>query len=216
MRLDPNVWPTMFHAATVTRLELEHLRGIRNLVRLGRVQHIDAHRVQLERGELPAHPETLYVDCTARALDHAAHAAAAQSVFEDGLMRLHMIRTYQPTFSAALIGHIEATMADDDTKRRLCQPTPMTDTVEDYLQVTMVNMRNQTAWNAVPELRSWIRTCRLDWYGETIAQVAKDDIPRREVLARMAAATGPAVENLRRLTAGLPAGGARATAASAA
>jgi hypothetical protein len=200
MRLDPNVWPTMFHGATVTHLELAHLRGIQNMVRLGRVQHIDTHRVQLERGELPCHPETLYVDCTARALDHAAHPAAARPVFEDGLVRLHMVRTYQPTFSAALIGHIEATVADDAAKQPLCQPTHMTDTVEDYLRVTTVNMRNQAAWNALPALRNWIRTCRLDWYGETFAQVAKDDVPRRAVLARMAAATGPALENLQRLT----------------
>jgi hypothetical protein len=122
-------------------------------------------------------------------------------VFEDGLVRLHMLRIYQPTFSAALIGHIEATLADDATRRQLCQPTHMTDTVENYLQVMSVNMRNQAAWNALPELRRWIRACRLDWYGETIAQVAKDDAPRREVLARLAAATGPALENLQRLTA---------------
>ncbi len=216
MRLDPNVWPTMFHGATVTRLELDHLRGIQNMVRLGRVQHIDTHRVQLERGELPSHPETLYVDCTAKALDHAAHTAAAQSVFEDGLVRLHMIRTYQPTFSAALIAHIEATVADDAAKRQLCQPTRMTETVDDYLQVTTVNMRNQAAWNALPELRSWIRNCRLDAYGETLAKVAKDDAPRREVLARLAAATGPALENLLRLTAGPATDGSVATAGSAA
>lgn len=126
---------------------------------------------------------------------------AARSVFEDGLVRLHMIRIYQPTFSAALIGHIEATMADDSAKRQLCQPTHMTDTVEGYLQVMSVNMGNRAAWNAQPELRNWIRTCRLDWYGETIAQVAKNDLPRREVLARLAAATGPALENLQHLTA---------------
>ena len=216
MRLDPTVWPTMFHGATATRLELEHLRGIENLVRLGRVKHIDTQRLQMERGERPAHAETLYVDCTARALDHAAQAAAAQSVFEDGLVRLHMIRTYQPTFSAALIGHIEATMTDDAAKRQLCQPTHMTDTVEDYLQVTAVNIRNQAAWNALPELRDWIRACRLDGFGPTIAQVTKDDAPRREVLARLRAATGPALENLQRLTAGLATGAAVATAGSAA
>jgi hypothetical protein len=201
MRPDPNIWPTMFHGATVTRLELQHLRGINNMVRLGRVHHIDTHRVKLERGELPAHPDTLYVDCTARAIECAPPGDAAESVFEDGLVRLHMVRIYQPTFSAALIGHIEATMADDAVKRQLCKPTHMTDTVEDYLHVMSVNIRNQAAWNALPELRNWIRSCRLDWYGETMAQVAKDDAPRREVLARLAAATRPAMENLQRLTA---------------
>jgi hypothetical protein len=137
-------------------------------------------------------------------------------VFEDGLVRLYMLRIYQPTFSAALIGHIEATMADDTAKRQLCQPTRMTDTVEGYLHVMSVNMLNQAAWNALPELRNWIRTCRLDWYGETITKVAKDDGPRREVLARLAAATGPALQNLQRLTAGPAAVGAMATAGSSA
>ena len=77
----------------------------------------------------------------------------------------------------------------------------MTDTVEDYLQVMSVSMRNQAAWTSLPELRTWIRTCRLDWYGETMAQVATDDAPRREVLARLAAATPLALDNLQRLTA---------------
>ena len=158
--------------------------------------------MQLERGEQPAHPKTLYVDCTARAIEvTSARDKAARLVFEDALVRLHMIRLYQPTFSAALIAHIEATLDDDDAKRQLCQPTHMTDTVEDYLQVMAISMRNQAAWNTLPELRSWIRNCRLDTFGQTMAQVAKDDVPRREVLARLAAATKPAMENLQRLTA---------------
>jgi hypothetical protein len=201
MRLDPTVWPTMFHGATVTHLELAHLRGIKNVVRLGRVQHLGTHHMQLEHGKQPCQPETLYVDCTARALDHAAQAETAQSVFEDALVRLHMIRTYQPTFSAALIAHIEASLEDDAVKRQLCQPTHMTDSVEDYLRVMAVNMRNQAAWNALPELRNWIRACRLDGFGATIAMVAKDDTSRREVLARLAGATAPALENLQRLIA---------------
>lgn len=216
LRLDPSVWPTMFHGATVTRLELEQLRGIRQLVRLGRVRHIGPQGLQLERGEQPCPAETLYVDCTARALDYDAQAAAGQDVFEDGLMRLHMVRIYQPTFSAALIAHLEATMSDDAAKRQLTRPTRMTDTVEDYLEVMAINLQNQAAWNAVPELRSWIRACRLDWYGKTMAQVPKDDGPRRELLARLAAATGPALQNLQRLTAGLRADGAMAAEGSAA
>jgi hypothetical protein len=214
MRLDSNVWPTMFHGAIVTQLEMEKLRGINNIVRLGRVQHIDAHRMQMERGEQPVSPKTLYVDCTARAIElSSARDEAAQRVFEDALVRLHMIRLYQPTFSAALIAHIEATLDDDNAKRQLCQPTHMTDTVEDYLKVMAVTMRNQAAWNTLPALRSWIRACRLDTFGSTMAQVAKDDAPRREVLARLAAATGPAVENLQRLMVGPAEGGALASAA---
>ena len=154
MRLDPNVWPTMFHGAIVTNLEIDQLRRIKHMVRLGRVKHIDKQRMQLERGEQPSHPETLYVDCTAGVAECEMLNHAAQSVFDDALVRLHMIRIYQPTFSAALIARIEATSADDAAKRQLCQPTRMTDTVEDHLQVMAVSMRNQAAWNALPELRS--------------------------------------------------------------
>lgn len=204
MRLDPGVWPTMFHGPIVTSIEIDQLRRVKNMVRLGRVKHIDTQRIQLERGELPSSTGTLYVDCTARAIEYAPEDDAAQSVFDDGLVRLHMIRTYQPTFSSALIARIEATVDDDAAKRQLCRPTHMTDTVEDYLRVMAVSMRNQAAWNALPELRNWIRTCRLDGFGSTIAQVAKDDAPRREVVARLAAATKPAMENLQRLTATAP------------
>ena len=89
----------------------------------------------------------------------------------------------------------------DTWKRQLCQPTHMTDTVKGYLHVMAVNMRNQAAWNALPELRNWIRQCRLDGYGETMAPVAKDDVRRREVLARLVGATAPALKNLEQLTA---------------
>jgi hypothetical protein len=34
-----------------------------------------------------------------------------------------MIRLYQPTFSAAMVAHIEATLDDDTAKRQLWQPT---------------------------------------------------------------------------------------------
>ena len=200
LRLDPTVWPTMFHGATVTSLELQQLRGIKNRVRLGRVLHLAADRMVLERGQVPVRPGTLFVDCTARALQVLPPGGVLPPVLNDGVVRLHMVRTYQPTFSAALIGHVEACAADDAVKRQWCQPVPMADTVVDYLRAMATSMPNQGAWGADPELRAWIRWCRLDMFGQTMAQVAEDDAPPRDVLARMAAAAGPAVQNLLRLT----------------
>ena len=37
VRIDPEVRPTMFHAATISRPELEALRRIKNIIRMGRV-----------------------------------------------------------------------------------------------------------------------------------------------------------------------------------
>ncbi len=38
LRVDPDVWPTMFHGATISELELAELRRLDDIVRLGRVQ----------------------------------------------------------------------------------------------------------------------------------------------------------------------------------
>ena len=90
LRLDPTVWPTMFHGATVTSLELRQLRGIKNRVRLGRVLHLAADRMVLERGQVPARPGTLFVDCTARALQVLPPGGVLPTVFDDGVVRLHV------------------------------------------------------------------------------------------------------------------------------
>ena len=37
VRFDETIRPTMFHAATISRPELEALRGIKNIIRMGRV-----------------------------------------------------------------------------------------------------------------------------------------------------------------------------------
>ncbi|MDP6933798.1 MAG: NAD(P)-binding protein, partial [Myxococcota bacterium] len=64
-RLDPDIWPTRFRCATVTAEELETLRGLPNVVRMGRVVRIDPTEIVLERGTIPTHDNVLHVDCTA-------------------------------------------------------------------------------------------------------------------------------------------------------
>ena len=56
LRLDPNVWPTMFHGATVTAVEVEHLRCIGTFIRKGRVQRIEQDRMVLDDGEVSHAP----------------------------------------------------------------------------------------------------------------------------------------------------------------
>lgn len=198
MRLDPDVWPTMFHGATVTREELEQLRYVKNFIRQGRVQRIEPTCMTLDGGELTANPDTLYVDCTARAIQ--GNVNDRRPVFSPGRIRLQMIRLYQPTFSAALIAHIEATISDETEKQALTQVTPMTDNVGDWARTQVANITNQGAWGRNPGIDGWLTTCRLDLLARSVAAVREDDSAKRAILGRISAAARPAVENVTRLT----------------
>lgn len=48
LRLDGKIWPTMFRCATSSKPELEAMRRIENVVRLGRVESIERQRVVLQ------------------------------------------------------------------------------------------------------------------------------------------------------------------------
>jgi len=198
LRLDQAVWPTMMHAANVTVLELEQLRRIRTVIRKGRVRRIEPDKIVMDGGDVAANSWDLYIDCTASAL--ANNINNRSTVFDSNLIRLQMIRAFQPTFSAALIGFLEAAVPDEAEKQGLTQITPMTDTADDYVQVMAAGISNQGAWNAHPKVRAWLRQCRLDAFAKTLGEVDPEDAGKRAILRRIGANTAPAVENLRRLT----------------
>jgi hypothetical protein len=197
LRLDENVWPTMMHGATVTAAELEALRHIGQKVRLGRVQSIERGRVTLERGAASLHPDTLYIDCTASALANNVHDTTP--VFAPDKIALQMVRLYQPTFSAALIGHLEAATLDEDHKRALTEPSPMTDTLDDWLASQVASLSNQLKWAVTPPVASWMSTSRLNAFGAAMASIQRDDAERWPLVERIRRNFAPAEQNLRRL-----------------
>ena len=64
LRIDDEVWPTVFRGATVSERELQQLRRIDAVVRLGRVEHIGTEQVRLTNGTIPTTPLTSM--CTAQ------------------------------------------------------------------------------------------------------------------------------------------------------
>ena len=199
LRLDHNVWPTMFHGATITSAELEHLRNVGTIIRRGHVRRIEHDRMLLSEGEVRTAPDTLYIDCTAAALAH--NVGRSEPVFAPDKINLQMIRVFQPTFSAALIGHIEATVADPAIKQRYTQVAPMTDGVADWVRAQVTTLTNQNAWMGNSELRSWILGCRLDLLYAALTRVRATEPENQAAVQRLRAASGPALENLTRLAA---------------
>ena len=158
LRLDPNVRPTAYKCATVTHEELDRLRTIEKIVRKGHVTAISPTEIKLTGGVLPIAPDARIVDCTASGIPDAPEPP----IFRPGRIVPNGIRSCQPTFCAALIAHLEATIDDNDTKNELCKIVPMPREPLDWLRMEFVNRQNQYAWLQSDDLRVWLKNCRLD------------------------------------------------------
>ena len=200
LRIDPSVRPQMFHYATVSAGEVEVLRGITDVIRQGRVRAIEAGGLRFDAGLVPVAAGALYIDCTASAVTRRP----AVPVFDGDRITLQMIRMPAPTFSAALAAWIEVHIADEARRNELCTPCPLPDTVADYPQTELANLRNQLIWSSEPELRRWIRDSRLDGFGKVARAVTPDQTDRMAVLTALRDRAWPAAANLQ-LLAGLTA-----------
>ncbi len=197
MRLDPNVKPTMYRCATVTRYEVEQLRRIENVVRLGRVERIERDKICLQHGDLAFDASTLFVDCTADGLPRRP----VEPIFAEGLITLQTVRTCQQAFSAAFVAHVETLEDDDESKNAICRVVPHPDSELDWLSVTLGNLINSIAWMREDRIRKWLENSRLDATTRP-ADLGVQESPRyQEARQRSRELTGPAIKNLERLLA---------------
>lgn len=157
-RIDPQVVPTMFHGATMSLTEIELLRRVTDVVRLGHVLRVGRDEIVLQDGAIPTGADCVHVDCTAAGLK----MSPARPVFEEHRITLQQVRCCQPTFNAALIGYIEATRHHDEDKNRLCPPNPYPDVPDDWLRGQAVTLASARAWSAEPDVADWVERCRLN------------------------------------------------------
>lgn len=157
MRLDPDVRPTMYHCAIVSLVELEQLRLISDVLRLGHLQHVEADRLVLRDGSVPS-PPSLFVDCTTQGLPRPPSVP----VFDGDRVVLQSVRGCQQVFSAAFIAHVEAAFDDDEVRNDLCVPIPHPDAPIDWLRILLSDNRAQLRWLQEPELMDWLSAARLN------------------------------------------------------
>jgi hypothetical protein len=201
LRIDPAVEPTMFRCATVSTRELQQLRGIRDVVRLGHVLRIERDRLVLEGGSVPAGDETVHVDCTAQGVP----TPPARAAFEPARLTIQPIRICLPTFNAALIAYVEATREDDAAKNRLCPPNPYPDTALDWVRCTAVSMAADELWSAEPDLDDWLERSRLNLVRGLRGHAAEPRMVRAfERIGANADQAGAALRRLQAQVEGLP------------
>ena len=195
IRLDPEVEPTMYRCATVSEAELVRLRSIENVVRLGRVTHIEPDLIRLAGGSIPTDRGQVHVDCSAPGL----RVAPSRPVFADRQITLQQIRACQPVFSAALTGYVEATRHDDAEKNRFCPANPYPDTALDWIPVTCAAQRAEITWSADRDLSSWMQRSRLN--AARGIRDYLDDPVMQSALTRMLANIETAIARLETFTA---------------
>jgi hypothetical protein len=196
LRLDPNVAPTMYHAATLTVAELDLLRTVENVVRLGHIKTIGVHEIVLEQGTIPTDRGQLYVDCSAAGLGKAP----AHPIFEPGRITLQCISTVFPTFNAAVIGYLEASRGDDGVAKSNLSPTNRyPDEAKDWIPNMLGQLESLRLWNDQPDMAAWLESSRLNIARGMLAKAGE---PRMaEAITRLLTYTEPAVLNLERLAA---------------
>ena len=124
LRFDRAVMPTMAKTPTVGRWEIDLLRTVERVVRLGHVRYVTASEIVLDRGSVPLPPGALVVHCAASGLAYPPLVP----LWSPDAIRLQTIRVGFPCFNAALAGYVEATRDDDRERNRLCPPNTLPDT----------------------------------------------------------------------------------------
>ncbi|UJW32012.1 NAD(P)/FAD-dependent oxidoreductase [Saccharothrix sp. AJ9571] len=179
LKIFPDDRPTAFRCATVSKAELEQLRKIKDVVRLGRVKRINEADIELDGGTVPTDHRVLHVDCTA----DAAKQLPVVPIFQSGLITLQSVRVCQPVFSAALIAHVEATQSEDTVKNELCPVTPNPKTDVDWLRFAISANSEQLRWAGNADIGNWLHTSRLQ---PNIAPPMPDDPAERATYEQQA------------------------------
>ena len=97
LRVDPNVMPTMARAPTLAVWELDLLRTIENVVRMGRIRRVEQDELVLEHGSVAIPANALIVHCAAAGLQHPPLVP----IWGDDRIRLQTIRAGFPCFGGS-------------------------------------------------------------------------------------------------------------------
>ena len=198
VRIDENVRPTMFHAATISRPELEALRQIKNIIRMGRVSALELDKIILDDGELETGADIVHVDCSA-SLSRTMPKMSPKPIFDGNVITPQTVRSFMPVFSGSMIAYVEAHYDDEEEKNRLCSVVPLPNRAEDFVPMTLAAMMNQFNWSQDKPLRQWVRGNRLDGFGKLTHNLDPDDKEKMDIMLRIRDNAPKAVGNLMKL-----------------
>jgi hypothetical protein len=166
LRIDLTVTPQMYRCAICTEAEVEAMRRIQGVVRLGRVTALERERIVLEGGAVLTSPQHVHIDCSADGIPNKSPVP----IFQPGRIVPQYVRRCSPTFSGAFVAHLEATLEDDAQKNALAAPVPAPHVPNDWLRMHLQGAKNASRWMQAEGLQSWLSASRLDGFGAMLAR----------------------------------------------
>lgn len=158
LRLDRRAVPTMAKAPTLAAWELELLRTVENVVRLGHIKHVTRGEIILDGGAVAVAPGSLVVHCAASGLQYPPLVP----LWGPDKIRLQTIRAGFPCFNGALAGYVEATRDDDRERNRLCPPNTLPDTPASWARMQARGTIAARTYGAEPDIAAWANGCALN------------------------------------------------------
>ncbi|MFL6206162.1 MAG: NAD(P)-binding protein [Acidimicrobiales bacterium] len=191
LRVDRDVFPTMAKTPTLGQWELELLRSIENVVRMGHIREVTSSEIVFDGGAVAMAPGALVVHCAASGLAYPPLVP----IWGDDLIRLQTSRVGFPCFNAALIGYVEATRDDDRERNRLCPPNLYGNSLAEWARMQARGTVAARTFGAEPDIAAWANGCALN--PARVLPSQREDPAVQAAAARLA---GHAEQGLARLT----------------
>jgi hypothetical protein len=197
VRIDRAVTPTMAKTPTLATWELDQLRTIENVVRLGHVRHVERGRITLAAGSVVIAKDALVVHCAASGFTYPPLVP----IWGTSRVTLQPIRSGFPCFGAALAGYVEATRDDDAEKNLLCPPTPYGNTPATWATMNVLGARATMSFGSEPDIKAWADTVALN-----PARIPQDyeSADLDDALSRLQTHTQPGLARLVELSGAVP------------
>jgi hypothetical protein len=180
LRIDTGVVPTMAKTPTLGVWELDRLRTIENVIRLGHIKHVTHREIVLDDGSVPLAPGSLVVHCAASGLQYPPLVP----LWGPDKVRIQTIRAGFPCFNAALAGYVEATRDDDRERNRLCPPNTLPDNPASWARMQVRGTVAGRRYGAEPDISTWTNGCALN--PARIEPSQRDDPAVKAAAARLA------------------------------
>jgi hypothetical protein len=151
LRIDRSVTPTMAKTPTLAQWELDRLRTIENVIRLGHIKRVEPNRLVFGDGEVATAKDVVIVHAAAAGLQYPPLVP----IWGQEAITLQPIRAGFPAFAAALAGFVEATIDDNVEKNRLCPPSPLPNTPADWARMQVLGTRATMSFGSDPGIKAW-------------------------------------------------------------
>ena len=157
-RIDTQARATMAKTPTLAQWELDLLRTVGNVIRMGHIRQVARRELVLEQGTVPLADDALVVHCAASGLQYPSMVP----IWGPDAIRLQTIRAGFPCFCAALAGYVEATRDDDRERNRLCPPNVYGNSLAEWALMQARGAVASAAYGAEPDIAAWANTCMLN------------------------------------------------------